>query len=97
MASDTRYLSYRHPTHTLSKGYGDPLLWISKQGEGEGEGKAEEEREEQKKEKAKEKSKREIAKKPYLNFGHRNAHDTRRLALERATIRNTPTSSGDVA
>lgn len=93
MASHTHYASYRHPVHTLSKGYGDPLLWISKQGEGKAEG----EREEQKKEKEKEKSKREIAKKPCLKSGHGNARDMRPLAFERVTIRNIPTSSGDVA
>lgn len=97
MASHTNYASYRHPMHTLSKGYGDPLLWLSKQGEGEGEGKAEGEREEQKKEKEKEKSKREIAKKPCLKSGHGNARDMRPLALERVTIRNASALSGDAA
>ncbi|MBB5702126.1 hypothetical protein FHS76_002001 [Ochrobactrum daejeonense] len=97
MASHTNYASYRYPMHTLSKGYGDPLLWLSKQGEGEGEGegKAEGEREEQKKEK--EKSKREIAKKPCLKSGHGNARDMRLLALERVTIRNASALSGDAA
>nr|DAF66385.1 MAG TPA: hypothetical protein [Caudoviricetes sp.] len=60
MSARTLNAAYRYPMHTLSKGYCDLLLWLSKQGEGEG--KAEGEREEQKKAKAeaKEKSKREI-------------------------------------
>ena len=93
MEALTIYTGDRNPLRTLSKGFRDLTLCLLKQGEGEGEGETEGKREREKKEKLKS----EIVKQPCLKSGHGNAHDNRRLAFERVTIRNVAAFSGGAA
>ncbi len=95
MEAHTRSNGLRIAFNTLSKGYRDLFLCLLKQGEGEGKGQTEGKPEREKKEK--EKLKSEIVKEPCLKSGHGNAHDNRRLAFERVTIRNVAAFSGGAA
>ena len=83
----------RHRVSTLSVGYRYTMHTLLRQGEGEGKGQTEGKPEREKKEKWKS----EIVKQPCLKSGHGNAHDNRRLAFERVTIRNVAAFSGGAA